>query len=194
MHFRRFAAFLLGAWLAGCLFMDMVATQNFRSVDRLLAAPSPQLAERVQAMGGHDAARMLLRHQVAEQNRWYFETWEQAQMGLAVALFLVLLFGAVADRWMLFFTLLMLSLVLIAHFALTPEITRLGRAIDFVPPGDSSPERARFWLLHGSYSASELIKLGAGIVLAVLLVRRRRSPQAVSVSEPMVASDLTKGN
>jgi hypothetical protein len=194
MHFRRFAAFLLGAWLAGCLFMDMVATQNFRSVDRLLAAPSPQLAERVQTMGGHDAARVLLRHQVGEQNRWYFETWEQVQMGLGVALFLVLLFGAVADRWMLFFTLLMLSLVLIAHFFLTPEITRLGRSIDFVPPGASSPDRARFWLLHGSYSASELIKLGAGIVLAVMLVRRRRSRRAASVSEAIVASDLTKGN
>jgi hypothetical protein len=194
MHFRRFAAFLLGAWLAGCLFMDMVATQNFRSVDRLLAAPPPELAERVQAMGGHDAARMLLRHQVAEQNRWYFEGWEQVQIVLGVAVFLVLLFGAVADRWMLFFTLLMLSLVLIAHFALTPEITRLGRAIDFVPPAASSPDRVRFWLLHGSYSAIELIKLGGGIVLAVLLVRRRRSPQAVAVSKPMVPSGLTKGN
>jgi hypothetical protein len=192
MHFRRFAAFLLGAWLAGCLFMDMVATQNFRSVDRLLAAPSPQLAERVHGMGGHDAVRVLLRHQVAEQNRWYFETWEQIQMALGVALFLVLLFRAGRDRWMLFFTLLMLALVLIAHFFLTPEITRLGRAIDFVPPSTSSPDRARFWLLHGSYSASELIKLGAGIVLGVLLVRRRRSAQAVSVSEAIVASDLTK--
>jgi hypothetical protein len=194
MHFRRFAAFLLGAWLAGCLFMDMVATQNFRSVDRLLAAASPQLAERVQIMGGHDAVRMLLRHQVAEQNRWYFETWEQVQIALGVALFLVLLFGAAADRWMLFFTLLMLSLVLIEHFFLTPEITSLGRTIDFVPPGTSSLSRARFWLFHGSYSASELIKLGTGIVLAVLLVRRRRSPRAVSVSGPIAASDLTKGN
>jgi hypothetical protein len=183
MHFHRFAAFLLGAWLAGCLFMDMVATQNFRSVDRLLAAPSPQLAERVQAMGGHDAARMLLRHQVAEQNRWYFETWEQVQIALGVALFLVLLFGVVPDRWMLFFNLLMLAIVLIAHFFLTPEITRLGRAIDFVPTGTSSGDRTRFWILHGSYSASELIKLGVGIVLAVLLVRRRRSPHATPVGE-----------
>ena len=194
MHFRRLAAFLLGAWLAGCLFMDMVATQNFRSVDRLLAAPSPQLAERVQAMGGHDAARMLLRHQVAEQNRWYFETWEQVQIALGAALFLVLVFGAVADRWMLFFTLLMLILVLVGHFFLTPVITRLGRSIDFVPPGTSSPDRARFWLLHGSYSAGELVKLGAGIVLAVLLIRRRRRPQTVSVSAPTVASDLRQAN
>ena len=189
MHFHRFAAFLLGAWLAGCLFMDMVATQNFRSVDRLLAAPTPQLAERVQAMGGHDAARILLRHQVAEQNRWYFETWEQVQIALGAALFLVLLFGAVADRWMLFFTLLMLSIVLVAHFFLTPGITRLGRTIDFAPPGTSSGDRTRFWILHGAYSASELIKLGVGIVLAVLLLRRRRSPEAASAGETVVAGE-----
>jgi len=189
MHFHRFAAFLLGAWLAGCLFMDMVATQNFRSVERLLAAPSPQLAERVQAMGGRDAARMLLRHQVAEQNRWYFETWEQMQIALGAALLFVLLFGVVRDRWLVFFTVLMLLIALIAHFFLTPEITRLGRTIDFVPPGASSPDRARFWMFHGAYSGSELIKLGAGIVLAVLLVRRRQSRQAVPPGEGVVAGE-----
>ena len=183
MHFHRFAAFLLGAWFAGCLFMDMVATQNFRSVERLLAAPSPQLAERVQAMGGHDAARMLLRHQVAEQNRWYFETWEQVQIALGVALVLVLLFGVVRDRWMVFLTVLMLSIALIAHFFLTPEITRLGRAIDFVPPATSSLDRARFWKFHGAYSGSELVKLGVGMVLAVLLVRRRRNLPTAAVTD-----------
>ncbi|MBZ5596637.1 MAG: hypothetical protein LAP39_30725 [Acidobacteriia bacterium] len=172
MHFHRFAALLAGAWLAGCLFMDMVATQNFRSVDRLLAAPSPQLAERIQSMGGHDAARMILRHQVAEQNRWYFETWEQVQMALGVAVFLVLLRGGGRNRWMLAITLVMIGIVLIMHFSLTPEITRLGRAIDFAPPGATSAERARFWKFHGAYSGSELLKLGLGVALAVLLVRR----------------------
>jgi hypothetical protein len=52
MHFRRFAALLLGVWLAGCVFMDMVATQNFRSVDHLLAAPPPQIAERYKPWAG----------------------------------------------------------------------------------------------------------------------------------------------
>src|SRR5712692_8460340 len=60
MHFRRLAAFLLGIWLGGSVFMDMVATQNFHSVDRLLAAPSPQVEERIQALGGRDAARAFL--------------------------------------------------------------------------------------------------------------------------------------
>jgi hypothetical protein len=175
MHFRRFAAFLAGAWLAGCLFMDMVATQNFRSVDRLLAAPSPQLSERIQAMGGHDAARMLLRHQVAEQNRWYFQTWEQVQIALAIILVLVL-FAAGRNRWMLTVTCIMLGSVLVMHFFLTPEITRLGRVIDFVPPDAASSDRARFWTLHGTYSGMELIKLGLGLLLAVLIIRRRQEP------------------
>jgi len=169
--------------------MDMVATQNFRSVERLLAAPSPQLAERVKAMGGHDAARVLLRHQVAEQNRWYFETWEQVQIAMGVALLSMLLFGMARDGWLLGFTLMMLAIVLVAHFSLTPEITRLGRAIDFVPPGTSSDDRARFWIFHGAYSASELIKLGIGVVLAVLLVRQRRGPQAASVNETVDAGE-----
>jgi len=154
--------------------MDMVATQNFRSVDRLLATPSPQFAERIQSMGGHDAARMLLRHQVAEQNRWYFETWELVQIALGVALVLALLLSAGRDRWKLAVTLTMSAIVLVMHFFLTPEITRLGRAIDFVPPGTISADRTRFWTLHGAYSGSELVKLGLGLVLAVLLVRRRK--------------------
>ena len=156
--------------------MDMVAIQNFRSVDRLLDAPPPQLAERIASMGGHDGARVLLRHQVAEQNRWYFETWEQIQIALGTVLFVVLVFGAGRDRWMLVTTLAMLGIVLIMHFFLTPEITRLGRAIDFVPPGADSGDRAHFWRLHGAYSGSELIKLALGIVLAALLVRRRKRP------------------
>src|SRR5258708_27587450 len=174
MHFRRFAALLLGSWLAGCVFMDMVATQNFRSVDRLLAAPTPQIAERIQAMGGRDLARVFLRYQAAELNRAYFDNWERAQIVLGAVLFLVLLFGSPPNRLMLLLTLLMLELVLVMHFYLTPEITRLGRVIDFVSPGTPSPDRARFWTFHGAYSACELVKFGLGTVLAVLLVGGRR--------------------
>ncbi len=179
MHFRRFAALLLGVWLAGCVFMDMVATQNFRSVDRLLAAPPPQIAERVQAMGGHDLARAFLRYQASELNRSYFDNWERAQIVLGAVLFLVLLFRSPPNRLMLLLTLLMLGLVLVMHFYLTPEITRLGRTIDFVSPGTPSPDRTRFWTFHGAYSACELVKFGLGTVLAVLLARRRRRNELV---------------
>jgi len=183
MHFRRFAALLLGVWLAGSVFMDMVATQNFRSVDRLLAAPPPQIAERVQAMGGHDLARVFLRYQASELNRAYFDNWERAQIVLGAVLFLVLLFGSPPNRLMLLLTLLMLGLVLLMHFYLTPEITRLGRTIDFVSPGTPSPNRTGFWTFHGAYSACELLKFGLGTVLAVLLVRRRRRGEVVTGAE-----------
>lgn len=161
--------------------MDMVATQNFHSVDRLLAAPSPQAEDRIQAMGGHDAARAFLRYQVAEQNRWYFETWECVQIGLGLALFFVLLFGSVHNKVYLLLTLVMLAIVLVMRFFLTPEITQLGRVIDFVAPGVPAADRTRFWTFHGAYSASELAKIGLGIVLVVLLIRRRNRSHSAEI-------------
>jgi hypothetical protein len=179
MHFHRLAALLLGAWLGGCVFMDMVATQNFRSADRLLANPPPQTAESIQRLGGRDLARVFLRHQVSEQNRWYFNTWEGVQIGLGAALFLALLPRRAKGRVPLLLAVLMLAAVLAMHFLLTPEITRLGRAIDFVPAGAPSADRTRFWIFHGAYSALELTKLAWGLGLAVLLVRRKKTPVAV---------------
>jgi predicted lysophospholipase L1 biosynthesis ABC-type transport system permease subunit len=161
--------------------MDMVATQNFHSVDRLLSAPSPQAEARIQALGGRDAARAFLRYQVAEQNRWYFETWECVQIGLGLALFFVLLFGSVPDKVFLLLTLAMLAIVLVMRFFLTPEITQLGRVIDFAAPGVPGAERSRFWAFHGAYSASELGKIGLGLVLVVLLIRRRRRSHAAEI-------------
>jgi hypothetical protein len=85
-------------------------------------------------MGGHDLARAFLRYQASELNRSYFDNWG-AQIVLGAVLFLVLLFGSPPNRLMLLLTMLMLALVLLMHFYLTPEITRLGRVIDFVAPG-----------------------------------------------------------
>src|SRR3954453_6506925 len=83
MKIHHLSCSLLGAWIAGSLFMIMVATQNFRSVDRLLAAPGRAGAE-VEKMG-HGEARTFLRYQVSEQNRFYFETWEKIQLALGLA-------------------------------------------------------------------------------------------------------------
>jgi hypothetical protein len=175
MHYRRFACFLLGAWLAAGLFMALVATQNFRSVDRLLAQPAAAAAEQLHKLG--PAGRMLLRYQAAEQNRWYFETWEIAQVGFGILLLLVLLFGSNETNLTLALPLLMLLIVLVQRFALTPQIVDLGRLIDFVPAAEPSAERSRFWLLHSSYSGMELVKWALGFLLtARLLLRRKKKP------------------
>src|SRR5229473_8285647 len=84
MKIQHLCCTLLGAWIAGSLFMILVATQNFRSVELLLASPAGAAAQ-IDRMG-HEEARAFLRYQVSEQNRWYFETWEKIQLALGLAL------------------------------------------------------------------------------------------------------------
>jgi hypothetical protein len=161
------ACWLLGAWIAGSLFMIMVATQNFRSVDRLLASPGGA-GGRIEQMGRPEA-RTFLRYQVSEQNRWYFETWEKAQMALAAGLLALVWTGLRQRPVMMVSALALLALLLAERFYLTPEIVRLGRLIDFTPAAASSPERDLFWRFHGAYSGVELTKLALELFLSALL-------------------------
>ena len=154
--------------------MDMVATQNFRSVDRLLAKPAPPAAEQLEKLGPA-AARVLLRHQVSEQNRWYFETWGLAETLMAAAVLVILLFGSTEKNFTLLICLLMLLLAILQRFALTPQIVFLGRIVDWVPVDQPSPERSRFWMLHRAFVGLELLNWLLGFFLtAKLLFRSRR--------------------
>jgi hypothetical protein len=162
MKIRYFTCWLLGGWIAGSLFMILVATQNFRSVDRLLSAPAGASAQ-IERLG-HDEARTFLRYQVSEQNRWYFETWEKIQLGLgAILLMVTLRQGRIAVA----LAAAMFALLLAQRFWITPEIVRIGRLIDFAP---QAPERQTFWMFHGAYSAVELAKLALGFLLSGRLI------------------------
>ena len=176
MDLTRIATLLLGAWIGGSVFMDMVATQNFRSVDRLLSSPPASVAQRVQAMGGHDAARAFLRYQASELNRQYFTTWEDAQIALGLLLICILFLAGHRDGVTIWLPSLMLAVTLLMHFWLTPVITRLGRGMDFMPAGQASSS-TQFWVFHGAYSALELIKLGWGVALGIWLMLPRKNKQ-----------------
>jgi hypothetical protein len=179
MHFRRFACLLLGAWLAGIAVMATVATQNFRTVDRILIDPHPGAAQELKTIG-HETARMLLRWEAGEQNRRLFEIWETAQLAMALAVFFVLLFGSTEGKYALALCLGLLVVVIVQRFLLTPMMTSLGRMIDFIPDTARSPERIKFGVLHLGYGGLEAFKCLIGILLAgKLLVRsRRKSSQA----------------
>lgn len=154
--------------------MAMVATQNFRSVDRLLAKPAPGAARQLGKLEP-GAARVLLRHQVSEQNRWYFETWGLAGIAIGAALLLVLLFGSTEKNFTLLLALLMLLVAIVQRFALTPQIVVLGRIIDWIPIDQPSAERSRFWMLHNAFVGLELLNWALGFFLtAKLLFRSRR--------------------
>jgi hypothetical protein len=181
MHHTRIAAFLLGAWLLGSLFLTFVATRNFRTVDAVLKTPPPEASKMIQGLG-HDNARQLLRYLAGEENRGYFDAWELAQLGLGTALTGFLLFG-VEKRLLAGLAGAMLVLTLFQHLKITPELEWLGRSIDFLPATAESQARDQFWKLHGIYGGIEVVKMLLAVVIAGFLfpMRRRSLRQRVQV-------------
>ena len=80
----------MGAWLDGHVCMSVVATENFYTINRLLAgSASGSFTAAVQKLG-QPQARDLLRYLSSELNRLYFQIWNVAQLVLGVlALWLV---------------------------------------------------------------------------------------------------------
>jgi hypothetical protein len=190
MHRHRIAAFLSACLIVGSLFMIFVATQNFQTVDRVLATPPPQAAQMFQTLGP-DNSRLLLRYLAGEENRLFFVTWELAEIGLGMALTAILLFairsGLLAG--------LGGGLVIITgfqHFSVTPEMISLGRLIDF-GAGAGSAAYSQFWRLHGLYGVLEVVKLLLVIVVAgFLLLGKRKAPAdgEDATSEPRATAAL----
>lgn len=181
MHTRRLAAFLLGGWFAGSLLMVFVATQNFRNVDRVLEAPPPAARTMIDSLG-HDPARRLLRYLASESNRFYFRNWERAQIALGLGLGMSLLFATERRLIPILLAGSMLAIAAFQYVALTPEITYLGKLLDFpAEPVDS--QWRRFWMMHNVYSVMEVTKMGMGMGLAAYLFwfrPRRRSRTEVN--------------
>ena len=172
MNSRRLACFLLGLWMGGALLMAWVAAASFSSVDRLLDRPHAVATLQFKALGRADA-RLLLRYQVAEQNRWYFEKWESVQIAMGALFFFFVLFATKENKFVLFLILSMIATVVVQHFLLTPAVISLGRMIDFLPPDAPSRDRTQFSVLHSFYWGVELVKWVLGLALAARLISHR---------------------
>ena len=159
--------------------MAWVAAESFGSVDRLLARPHPVATLQFKALGRAEA-RLLLRYQVAEQNRSNFEAWEVAQILMGALFFFFVLFATRENKFALLLILLMIASVVVQRFLLTPAMISLGRLIDFVPPDAPSGDRTQFWVMHSWYWGVELVKWGLGLALCARLIsqRNRRSGNA----------------
>ena len=169
---QRWALVVLGVWLMGSICTSIVATQNFYTVDRLLAGRDSHgaFAAMVQKLGA-PAARELLRYLSSELNRLYFQMWNGAQLVLgAIALWLLAdsrrqdaAFKCVAG---------MFAIVILMLVYLTPAIVSLGRELDFVPRDPAPPGMSRFWVLHAAYTSLEMLKLAIGLLTAWMVTRR----------------------
>jgi hypothetical protein len=182
---ERIALGLLGGWVIGTLILFTVAPSNFHTVDKILRESTDSVFRAEVAGVGEPAARQMLRYLASELNRLFFGLWNIAQvgLGLGVAWSLARLPDARRARQMLWAMLLLVALML---FWLTPEITSLGRRLDFMPRDPAPPELSRFRLLHALYTAADLAKLGLAFALLVTLVRR--SPATDSPLRPTSTS------
>ena len=152
--------------------MAWVDAQSLSSVDRLLDRPHPVATLQFKALGRADAL-LLLRYQVSEQNRWYFETWETAQIVMGALFLFFVLFATKENKVALLLILTMIASVLVQRVLLTPAMISLGRMIDFLPPDAPSRVHTEFWVLHSSYWGVELVKWVLGLALAARLISHR---------------------
>lgn len=177
---------IAGLWLGLTLAMLFVATENFRGVDRLLEAPAKEAAALLGKLP-EESPRQLLRYLASELNRYFFDWYGIAQIWLAVILLLNLLFATNGNKLMLALSGVLLVLVAVERLMLFPEITYLGRLMDFAPQELDSPVRSRFWSFHRYFSGLEVIKIL--LLLAIsgkMLVRRevrRRAAGAAGIEE-----------
>jgi hypothetical protein len=171
MHNHRFAAFLSGCLILGSLFMIFVATQNFQTVDRVLASPPPEAAQMFQTLGPGNS-RLLLRYLAGEDNRLFFVAWELAEIVLGIALTAILLF-AIRSGLLAGLAGGMVIIAAFQHFRVTPEMISLGRLVDFGASA-GSPAYNQFWRLHGLYGVLEVVKLILLAVVAGFLLFGRR--------------------
>ena len=162
MHTRRLASFLLGAWLMASLTIAYMATQNFAEVERVLATPPSAIVKDIDELG-HDITRQLLRYQVAEANRFIFETWGIIQVGMGGAFLSSVLITAHRSKFLIISAAVMAVIALIQTFYILPSLASLGRAIDFLPLNANSPERDSHRSFHVMYQVLDILKLMLGI-------------------------------
>ncbi|MBZ5582862.1 MAG: hypothetical protein LAQ30_11820 [Acidobacteriia bacterium] len=174
MHSRRIACFLLGLWLGGELLLAWIAAATLRSADGLFAEPAPAAALHIKESG--PAGARLLRYHAAEQVRDFMSDWGLAEIGLTAFLLLFLLFGTHEGKITLSIALVIVAIVLAERLALSPEISALGRMLDFAAVKAYPAERIRLAVLEKSYWGVEILKWAAGALLGVrLMVRHSRS-------------------
>jgi hypothetical protein len=99
----------------------------------------------VQSLGDQNAHQLLC----------YLTGEELAQFVFGTALVGFLVFG-IEKRLLAGLDGAMLILTLFQHFEITPDLSWMGRSVDFVTAAVESQVRDQFWKLHGIYNGIEV--------------------------------------
>lgn len=120
------------------------------------------------------ATSMLTRNQAVALGQAVFARFNQIEVACGVAT-LAAAIAARSPRWTVAVTAVMLMLVSVQTFYLTPEITRLAAGLDFVNRTPGDPRYAAVRSFHGIYAMVELaIFAGGVVVLAAWSLTARR--------------------
>lgn len=165
MFSRRFATFLLGIWMGCCALVDVLALEGHRIATRILDIPIIE-AKAALTKAGDAPVGPLLHHLASEQVRATIENWETAQMILFAAMLVLLVFTDQRKILAVILATAMGLFTLIQHFAVTPDLSILGRSLDFLPESAAFTVRAQVWTLTQIYTVLETVKLLTGGVLA----------------------------
>ena len=160
---------VLSGWLAMTLCMWFAATGSFTTVRRVLETPNPTLAEAIHPLSA-ERARGLLRFLTSEINRTYFRAYGWAQLLMAATLLAIVLLPSRRDQASVIIVAAMLAVVAVLTLYITPEITALGRRMDFLPRDPAPPGMVRFRTLHAAFTTLDGTKLLAGLALLVRLI------------------------
>jgi len=177
MDSRGALLFLLGVWCGASLFMWMVATQNFRVVDNVLQAPPHEFAALAEELEAEDV-RLLMRHQASEVNRRFFYGWGAVQVPLAMIVVL-LMWRARAGKLPFAAAIVLLLIVFGLQVYVVPETIRLGRMLDFAQRVPPPPQESKFWTLHHTYTALDMLKFLLALGSGIWLVWKRKPASGV---------------
>jgi hypothetical protein len=162
---------LLGAWTALTLFMWLAATRSFRTVDKVMAQPQAEFEAAVKPLGAA-TTREVLRYLASEINRTMFKAYSATEIMLGVLVLLLIWLRSPRDTVSVVLAAVMLGLVLILGLIIEPQIVSVGRQIDFLPRNPAPAVMPRFWVLHGTFTGLDSVKLLTGLVLLVRLIVR----------------------
>jgi hypothetical protein len=168
MFSRRLAIYLLGVWMGCCMLVDALALEGHRIATRILDIPIIE-AKTALTKAGDAPIGPLLHHLASEQVRATLQSWESAQLVLALLMLVLLVFTDQRKILAIAATALMGLLALLQHYGVTPDLNVLGRSVDFMAESASFSTRAQIWTLTQIYGVLETAKLAVGGVLASYL-------------------------
>jgi hypothetical protein len=165
------AVAILGAWIASTLCMWFAATRSFATVESVRKRAEPQFVEITKPLG-EAPTRVVLRYMASEINRTLFWGYGAVQIGFGALLFLLVLRQSPRHTLDIGLVATMLTLSIILTLVITPMVTSVGRSIDFLPRNPPPPIMPRFWMLHGSFTSLDGVKLLASIGLLIRWILR----------------------